>query len=316
MAVRAHRRSKSARILVPATVNPTWRRVAEVITGGQGLKLDAVPYDPATGCIDANSLAPFAGEDITAIVVQQPNFFGQLEDVDALTRWARANGALVIAAVNPVALALVAPPGEWGDGGADIAVRRRPALRRAAVLGRALRRVHGLPHGARAPDARAHRGPHRGHRGQARLHADAAGARAAHPARQGDLEHLHQPGPADDRGDDPPRAARAGGPRARRARLPRAHGGARRRAHAGAGRPGGLPGPALPRGRAEARPARRAGARGARGRGHRRRPRPRARFPGARRRAPRLRDRDAHDVPTSRPMRARSARVLGRAAAA
>jgi glycine dehydrogenase subunit 1 len=122
MAVRAHRRSRSARILVPATVNPTWRRVAEVITEGQGLKLEAVPYDPATGCVDAKALGPVAGEDITAIVVQQPNFFGQLEDVDALTRWARSNGALVIAAVNPVALALVAPPGEWGDGGADIAV--------------------------------------------------------------------------------------------------------------------------------------------------------------------------------------------------
>ncbi len=37
MAVRAHRRSKSARILVPATVNPIWRRVARVITEGQGL---------------------------------------------------------------------------------------------------------------------------------------------------------------------------------------------------------------------------------------------------------------------------------------
>jgi glycine dehydrogenase subunit 1 len=122
MAVRAHRRSKSARILVPTTVNPTWRRVAEVITEGQGLKLDAVPYDLATGCVDVKALERFSGEDITAIVIQQPNFFGQLEEADALTRWARANGALVIAAVNPVALALVAPPGEWGDGGADIAV--------------------------------------------------------------------------------------------------------------------------------------------------------------------------------------------------
>ncbi len=121
MAVRAHRRSKSARILMPSTVNPAWRRVARAITEGQGLKLDAVPYDAATGRIDPKSLAAFAGEDITAIVVPQPNFFGQLEDVDALTRWARANGALVIAAVNPVSLALLSPPGEWGDGGADIA---------------------------------------------------------------------------------------------------------------------------------------------------------------------------------------------------
>jgi glycine dehydrogenase subunit 1 len=121
MAVRAHRRSSSARILMPATVNPTWRRAAAAITEGQRLKLDPVGYDATSGRVDPKALDAFAGQDITAIVVQQPNFFGQLEDVDAITRWARANGALVIAAVNPVALALLAPPGEWGDGGADIA---------------------------------------------------------------------------------------------------------------------------------------------------------------------------------------------------
>ncbi len=121
MAVRAHRRSKSARILVPATVNPTWRRVARVITEGQGLVLEELPYCTEQGTTIPESLARYAGQDITAIVIQQPNFFGQLEDVDALSRWARANGALIIAAVNPVSLALLTPPGEWGDGGADIA---------------------------------------------------------------------------------------------------------------------------------------------------------------------------------------------------
>jgi glycine dehydrogenase subunit 1 len=80
-----------------------------------------LPLDRAHGTTDPKSLERFAGQDITALVIQQPNFFGQLEDVEALTRWARANGALVIAAVNPVSLALLAPPGEWGEGGADIA---------------------------------------------------------------------------------------------------------------------------------------------------------------------------------------------------
>ena len=121
MAVRAHRRSKSARILMPTTVNPTWRRVARVITDGQGLDLEEVPYCTDSGTTIPAALARYAGEDVTALVIQQPNFFGQLEDVDALTRWARANGALVIAAVNPVSLALLTPPGEWGEGGADIA---------------------------------------------------------------------------------------------------------------------------------------------------------------------------------------------------
>ena len=121
MSVRAHRRSKSARILVPTTVNPTWRRVARVITEGQGLVVEELPYCTAEGTTIPQALARYDGQDITALIIQQPNFFGQLEDVDALSRWARANGALIIAAVNPVSLALLAPPGEWGDGGADIA---------------------------------------------------------------------------------------------------------------------------------------------------------------------------------------------------
>jgi glycine dehydrogenase subunit 1 len=121
MSVRAHRRSKTAHILVPTTVNPTWRRVARVITEGQGLVLEELPYCTEQGTTIPQALARYDGQDITALVIQQPNFFGQLEDVDALSRWARANGALIIAAVNPVSLALLAPPGEWGDGGADIA---------------------------------------------------------------------------------------------------------------------------------------------------------------------------------------------------
>ena len=49
MAVRAHRRSKSARILLPETVNPVWRRVAHAITEGQGLRLETVACDRTTG---------------------------------------------------------------------------------------------------------------------------------------------------------------------------------------------------------------------------------------------------------------------------
>jgi glycine dehydrogenase subunit 1 len=55
------------------------------------------------------------------VVVQQPNFFGALEDVDAITDWAHANGALLIGVVNPTSLAVLEPPGQWGEAGADIA---------------------------------------------------------------------------------------------------------------------------------------------------------------------------------------------------
>ncbi len=122
MAVRAHRRSKSARILVPAALNPTYLQVARAITEGQNLSFDVLPYEPALGTTQQSSLAAYSGQDITAVVIQQPNFFGQLEDVDAITDWAHANNALVIAVVNPLSLAIYKPPGEWGAKGVDIVV--------------------------------------------------------------------------------------------------------------------------------------------------------------------------------------------------
>ncbi len=122
MAVRAHRKSKAARILVPAALNPTYVEVARAITEGQNLKFDVLPYDTASGTLGTSSLDAYRGQDITAVVVQQPNFFGLLEDVDAIADWAAANNALLIAVVNPLSLALLKPPGEWGTKGADIAV--------------------------------------------------------------------------------------------------------------------------------------------------------------------------------------------------
>ena len=120
MAVRVNRKSKARRVLLPDTVPPAYRATAEAIVRHQGIELVPLPWAADSGTTDLAALDAFAGEDVTALVVPQPNFFGALEDVDALTRWARANGALVIGLVNPLALALLKPPGEWGDDGADI----------------------------------------------------------------------------------------------------------------------------------------------------------------------------------------------------
>src|ERR1700738_3338286 len=124
MAVRANRKSKSLRILVPRTVNPQYRRVAVATAGNQGLRFEDVPYTPDGGVTPLDALKKYDSEDVTALVIQQPNFFGQLEDVDALTDWAHAKNIFVIAVVNPTSLALLKPPGEWGSSGkgADIVV--------------------------------------------------------------------------------------------------------------------------------------------------------------------------------------------------
>jgi glycine dehydrogenase subunit 1 len=122
MAVRANRKSKSQRILVPRGVHPHYRKVASAAASNQAVRFEEVPYGAAEGRTLPSALARFEGQDITALVIQQPNFFGVLEDVDALTGWARERGVFIIAVVNPTSLALLRPPGQWSAGGADIVV--------------------------------------------------------------------------------------------------------------------------------------------------------------------------------------------------
>jgi glycine dehydrogenase subunit 1 len=120
MAVRVNRKSRSRRVLMPKTVPPSCREAVRTIVGAQNLDLVELPYDPKTGRTDPAALEPYAGADIAALVIPQPNFFGMLEPVDTLTDWARANGAVAVALANPIALGLLKPPGEWGAAGADI----------------------------------------------------------------------------------------------------------------------------------------------------------------------------------------------------
>jgi len=121
MAVRANKHSQSHRILIPRTIHPFYREVVQTIVQKHEIEILEIPYDTTKGVLSEHTLKPYESQDITAIVISQPNFFGQLEEVDTLTNWAHAKNALVIGVVNPLAMALLKPPGEWGEKGADIA---------------------------------------------------------------------------------------------------------------------------------------------------------------------------------------------------
>jgi glycine dehydrogenase subunit 1 len=119
MAVRANRKSTSRKILVPRVLSPIFRSVATTILQGQRIELVELPV--RDGRTDTAALANLAGEDFAAVGIQNPTFLGTLEDVDTLTDWAHEHGALVIGVTNPMSLALLKPPGQWGTAGADIA---------------------------------------------------------------------------------------------------------------------------------------------------------------------------------------------------
>jgi glycine dehydrogenase subunit 1 len=121
MAVRVQKKSRAAHILMSRTLHPHYRSAAATVAGDQGIAFSELPCD-ADGRSSAAVLADQASPEYTALVIQQPNFFGVLEDVDTLTDRAHARGMLVIAVVNPTSLALLKPPGEWGQRGADIVV--------------------------------------------------------------------------------------------------------------------------------------------------------------------------------------------------
>ncbi|MGQ0619164.1 MAG: aminomethyl-transferring glycine dehydrogenase subunit GcvPA [Panacagrimonas sp.] len=120
MAARANDRNTVGRVLLPGTLHPTYTEVLNATTEAQGITVKRVAYHTLRGDTLLHDLKAYEHVPPTALVIQQPNFFGVFEDVDALTDWAHAQGALVIALVNPVSLALLKPPSQWGATGADI----------------------------------------------------------------------------------------------------------------------------------------------------------------------------------------------------
>ena len=123
MAVRANRRAATGRdglrtVAIAGNVHPLYLATTRTIVRNQGIEIVTLPYGE-DGRVDPGALQSLSTRPV-AVVVQQPNFFGLLDNVDALTDQARALGARVVACVNPVSLALLKPPGAWGETGADI----------------------------------------------------------------------------------------------------------------------------------------------------------------------------------------------------
>jgi glycine dehydrogenase subunit 1 len=114
MAQRVTRRDK---IVVAASVHPEYREVAATYTKHGDAEIVTVPFDEQTGCLTDTS----ALDDSTAaLVVQSPNFFGCVEDLNNLAEAAHAVGALFIVVVTEaISLGLLKPPGACG---ADIVV--------------------------------------------------------------------------------------------------------------------------------------------------------------------------------------------------
>jgi glycine cleavage system P protein (glycine dehydrogenase) subunit 1 len=105
------------KLVVSRGVHPHSRETLVTTAAGWDVEIVEVPL--AEGATDAEALAAAIDEDTGAIFLQQPNFLGAVEDLEALAAPAREAGAIVVCACDPIALAILRPP---GDSGVDLAV--------------------------------------------------------------------------------------------------------------------------------------------------------------------------------------------------
>jgi len=108
----AERLTSRRRVLVARSVHPEYRDVLKTYAKNSGLHVEEIPYSPS-GTLDQKALLALLKDDVAAVVVQSPNFFGVIEPVSALADVAHSAGALLVVSIaEGVSLGLVRPPAE------------------------------------------------------------------------------------------------------------------------------------------------------------------------------------------------------------
>ena len=122
--------TKRRKILVPETVHPEYMEVLKTY-GISGI-MEIVPVPCNEGTYSADTFISMIDKETAAAIVQQPNFFGNLEEVTKIEEAIHQNKGLLIMAVDPISLAVLKAP---GDLGADIAVGEGQSLGNSLSFG-------------------------------------------------------------------------------------------------------------------------------------------------------------------------------------
>ena len=108
----AERLTSRQRVLVAHSLHPEYRDVLRTYAKHSGLKVEEIPY-AQSGTIDVRALQSALGDDVCAVVLQSPNFFGAIESLEPIAKAAHSSGALLVAAVaEALSLGVITPPVE------------------------------------------------------------------------------------------------------------------------------------------------------------------------------------------------------------
>jgi glycine dehydrogenase subunit 1 len=109
--------TRRKKVLVSSTVHPESRDVLRSYAKGQYIEVVEIPHN--NGVTDVVELKKLMGNDIAAVIVQYPNFFGRVEELKAIEEVTHAEKAMFVVSSNPLALGALTPPGQLG---ADIVI--------------------------------------------------------------------------------------------------------------------------------------------------------------------------------------------------
>lgn len=130
-ALMAHRIRGGEKFLVAKSLHPEYYQVILTYTKHLGIRIVQIPYT-SEGTSDLNRLEDEMDDKVTAVIVQNPNFFGYLEKAKELEDIVHRFGSLYIICCDPISLGILSSPGECG---ADIAVAEGQALGSPPALG-------------------------------------------------------------------------------------------------------------------------------------------------------------------------------------
>src|SRR5215218_8781467 len=123
---------KKNKIVVSGTVNPAYRAVLRTYISGLPIELVELPI-PANGFVQsAEDFTPHFSDNLAGVIVQYPNFFGGIEDLQAISDAVHGAGANLVVSSSPVPLGMLKPPGAFG---ADVVTAEGQSLGVAQSFG-------------------------------------------------------------------------------------------------------------------------------------------------------------------------------------
>ncbi len=121
MAMHATRRER--KVVTAASVHPEYRQIVGTYLVDLGAEL--VTVGTPGGTVSAEKIAAAVDDETACVLIQQPNFFGCVEEMEALAKATHERGALLVVAFDPISLGLLKRPGDYG---ADIAIAEGQSL--------------------------------------------------------------------------------------------------------------------------------------------------------------------------------------------